>query len=89
VPIDHLKSFYKYGENFTTSILALSTPIVHQYDRLSIATTKPQIGHNTQLRLNHVVGGASPLENRELLRAFNSIFLANEHQEDGGGNDDN
>ena len=27
-----------------------------------------------------------PLENRELLRAFNSIFLANENQEDGSGN---
>jgi hypothetical protein len=52
-------------------------------------TTKPQIGHNTQLRLNHVVGGVLPLEHRELLRTLNPILLANENQENGGGNDDN
>jgi hypothetical protein len=31
-----------------------------------------------------MVGGASPLENREILRTLNPIFLADEDQSDGG-----
>jgi hypothetical protein len=66
-------------------------PIYHDGENcwLSIVATKPQIGDDTQLRLDHVVGGALSGENRELLRTFNPILLANENQENGGGNDDN